>query len=192
MAVRRSDGWPVAEIAEAAGVSARTVYKWLARGSAQNRSSRARRVANRLPDPVIAEIARLRRDLRLTAAAIARRLKLARATVAGWLKRLGLGRLKLLDPKPLVRRYERQRAGELVHVESKSLGVSKRKATASAAAARAAHIVSAGISSMSRSMTPRASPMSKSYPTKSRKARPPLSNALCHGWRCAASASSAS
>lgn len=121
MAARRAEGWSAGEIAEAAGVSGRTVYKWLARENAQNRSSRARRIANRLPEPVIAEIARLRRE-RMTGAAIARRLKLARSTVAGWLRRLGMGRLKLLDPKPPVCRYERERAGELVHVDIKKLG----------------------------------------------------------------------
>jgi transposase InsO family protein len=122
MAARRSEGWSVGEIADAAGVSVRTVHKWLARDSVQNRSSRARRQRNRLPDPVIAEIARLRREQRLTAARIARRLRLARSTVAGWLKRLGLGKLKLLEPKAPAQRYERQRAGEIVHLDIKKLG----------------------------------------------------------------------
>jgi transposase InsO family protein len=121
MSDRRAEGWSASEIAEAAGVSARTVYKWLARETAQNRSSRARRVANRLADPIIAEIARLRRQ-RMTGAAIARRLKLARSSVAGWLQRLGMGRLKLLEPKPSVQRYERERAGELIHFDIKKLG----------------------------------------------------------------------
>jgi transposase InsO family protein len=119
MASRRSEGWSVGEIAEAAGVSIRTVYKWSTRESSENRSSHARRVANRLPEPVIVEIARLRRQ-RMTGAAIARRL--ARSTVAGWLKRLGMGRLKLLEPKPPVVRYERARAGELIHIDTKKLG----------------------------------------------------------------------
>ena len=121
MAVRRREGWSVGEIAEAAGVSARTVYKWLARNSAENRSSRARRIANRLADPLIAEIAALRRQ-RMTGAAIARRLRLPRSTVAAWLNRLGLGKLKLLHPKPPPQRYERQRAGEIVHIDIKKLG----------------------------------------------------------------------
>jgi len=121
MAVRRAEGWSVGEIAEAAGVSVRTVHKWLKRKSAENRSSKARRVANRLTEPTIAEIVRLRR-LRMTAAAIARRLRLKRSTVAGWLKRLGLGRLKLIEPKAPTLRYERARAGEIVHLDIKKLG----------------------------------------------------------------------
>ena len=127
MTARRAEGWSVVEIAEAAGVSVRTVYKWLARRSAEDRPSRARHLANRLPDPVIEEIARLRRERRLTAAAIARRLKRARSTVAGWLKRLGMGKLKWLDPKPPIRRYERQRAGEIVHIDIKKLGRFKQQ-----------------------------------------------------------------
>lgn len=75
-----------------------------------------------MSDQRIAEIARLRREHRLTGARIAARLKLARSTVAGWLKRLGMGRLKLIDPKPPVVRYERQRAGEIVHLDIKKLG----------------------------------------------------------------------
>jgi transposase InsO family protein len=125
MAVRRREGWSADEIAEAAGVSARTVYKWLARASAENRSSRAARIANRLSAPMIAKIVALRRE-RMTGAAIARRLRLPRSTVAGWLSRLGMGRLKLMEPKPPVIRYERDRAGELIHVDTKKLGRFKR------------------------------------------------------------------
>lgn len=121
MAERRRDGWPVSEIAEAAGVSVRTVYKWLGREQSENRSSKARRIANRLPERLIAEISALRRQ-RLTGAAIARRLRLKRATVAGWLQRLGMGRLKLMEPKAPVQRYERARAGEIIHIDTKKLG----------------------------------------------------------------------
>ena len=128
MAARFYAGWPAAEIAEAVGVSVRTVYKWVGRhrrGGATalyNARSAPARVANRLADPTIAEIARLRREHRLTGAAIARRLRLKRSTVAGWLRRLGIGRLILLQEKPPVLRYERERAGELVHFDIKKLG----------------------------------------------------------------------
>lgn len=121
MAARRAEGWSVSEIAEAAGVSGRTVYKWLARDSAENRSSRARRIANRLADPLIAQIAALRRR-RMSGAAIARCLRLKRSTVAAWLARLGMGRLKLIEPKPPILRYERARAGEIIHFDIKKLG----------------------------------------------------------------------
>jgi len=122
-----ADGRPLAEVAAGFGVSERTARKWLSRwraeGSAglQNRSSRPRTVANRLPNAAIALIEHLRRAYRLTAEAIAAKLALARSTVAGWLKRRGIGRLKsLAEPEP-VRRYQRQRAGELVHLDIKKL-----------------------------------------------------------------------
>lgn len=121
MRTRRAEGWTVAEIAEAAGVSVRTVYKWLGRDGADNRSSRACHVANRLSDTRIEAIAALRRQ-RLTGAAIARRLRLCRSTVSAWLKRLGMNRLRLLEAKPPIVRYERARAGELIHVDTKKLG----------------------------------------------------------------------
>jgi Integrase core domain/Caspase domain len=38
------------------------------------------------------------------------------------LRRLGLGRLKRLDPPAPVVRYQRQRPGELVHIDTKKLG----------------------------------------------------------------------
>ena len=122
MRTRRAEGWTAGEIAEAAGVSTRTVYKWLARACCETRSSRARRQPNRLDDRLIAEIAGLRRERRLTGAQIARRLRLARATVAGWLSRMDMGRLKLLEPRPPIQRYERERAGELLHIDIKKLG----------------------------------------------------------------------
>ncbi len=64
----------------------------------------------------------LRKDYRLTAQEIATKLDLARSTVAAWLKLAGLGKLKALDPKPRVRRYQRERAGELLHLDIKKLG----------------------------------------------------------------------
>ena len=52
---------------------------------------------------------------------IAQRLKLARSTVAGHLARLGIGKLERLDPKAPVVRYQRDRPGELVHLDVKKL-----------------------------------------------------------------------
>ena len=112
------EGWRVAEAASAAGVSERTAYKWLARYRAggermlQDRSS---------PAETIAAIERLRRQ-RMTGPQIARRLDLPRSTIGVILRRLGLGRLKALDPKPPVVRYERAAPGELIHIDTKKLG----------------------------------------------------------------------
>jgi transposase InsO family protein len=118
---------PVADVAAGFGVSERTARKWLARfrseGTAglENRSSRPACVANRTLEPWIDMMERLRRDYRLTAEEIAAKLKVARSTVAAWLKRRGLGRLKSLDEPAPVRRYQCQRPGELLHLDIKKL-----------------------------------------------------------------------
>jgi transposase-like protein len=132
--VRRvlEDGWTVAAAAGAFAVSTRTVRKWLARvrsdGAAglQNRSSAPHLVANKLPAPWVDMIVRLRRDYRMTAEDIAGRLHLPRSTVAGHLARRGLGRLAQLEPSEPARRYNRARAGELVHFDTKKLARFRR------------------------------------------------------------------
>jgi hypothetical protein len=64
------------------------------------------------------------RDRAIAAAAdqrpqIARQLGMRVSTVGGVLRRLGLNRLAALDDKPAVVRYERQRPGELIHLDTK-------------------------------------------------------------------------
>ncbi len=53
---------------------------------------------------------------------IAERLGLPRSTVGAVLRRLGLGRRASLDAKPPVVRYPRERPGELIHLDIKTLG----------------------------------------------------------------------
>jgi len=53
---------------------------------------------------------------------MARRLGRPLSTVGVVLRRHGLGRLRALDPRPPVVRYERERPGELIHVDIKKLG----------------------------------------------------------------------
>lgn len=121
------EGWAVAEAANAAGVSERTGYKWLARYRAggepalADRSSAPLRCPHRLPAATVAAIEELRRE-RMTGPQIAYRLGLSRSTVGAVLRRLGLGRLRALDPKPPVVRYERAAPGELIHIDTKKLG----------------------------------------------------------------------
>ena len=69
----------------------------------------------------LAQIEALRRQ-RLSGPAIAHRLGMARSTVGLVLRRLGLGKLASLEPKPPVIRYERSLPGELVHLDIKKLG----------------------------------------------------------------------
>jgi transposase InsO family protein len=120
------EGWTLKAAAEAAGVSVRCARKWVGRYRLEgdrglfDRSSAPRRVANRTPSENIEAIVALR-GLRFTAAEIADTLEMALSTVSGILRRLGLGRLGRIGlERPL--RYERSRAGELVHVDVKRLG----------------------------------------------------------------------
>ena len=80
-----------------------------------------RRLPRRTPIDRVVAICELRR-LRLTAAEIAERLEMPLSTVSAILKREGLGKRSRLEPPEPVRRYERKRPGELVHIDVKKLG----------------------------------------------------------------------
>jgi transposase InsO family protein len=120
-------GWSLAEAAEAAGVSERTAGKWTRRYRSEgetgllDRSSAPRRVANVTPPDRVEAIAALRR-VRLTGPEIAEVLGMATSTVSAVLARIGLGRLSRLEPMEPIRRYERSRPGELIHIDVKKLG----------------------------------------------------------------------
>jgi transposase InsO family protein len=120
-------GWSVTAAAEAAGVTERTVYRWLARWREAgqvgllDRSSRPDRSPMQLAAAKV-ELIRALRKLRMTAAQIAEVLGLALSTVSLWLKRIGLGKRSKLDPPEPPNRYERRHPGELVHVDIKQLG----------------------------------------------------------------------
>jgi transposase InsO family protein len=119
-------GWSLSAAAEAAGVSERSARKWLARFRAEgregllDRSSAPTVVVNRTDERRIEAIAALRR-LRLTGAEIAGLLGMALSTVSGILTRIGMGKLGRLGLEP-AQRYERERPGELIHIDVKKLG----------------------------------------------------------------------
>jgi transposase InsO family protein len=121
------DGLTLAEAAEAAGVSVRTAGKWTHRYRAEgeaglaDRSSAPRRVHNATREDRVQAIAALRR-LRMTGPEIAELLEMPTSTVSAVLKRVGLGKLSRLDPPEPIRRYEKRRPGELVHIDVKKLG----------------------------------------------------------------------
>jgi transposase InsO family protein len=120
------EGWTLAAAAEAAGVSVVTARKWVRRFEGgdrrlRDRSSRPRRSPRRLGESLVCAIESLRR-LRMTAAEIAEVLGLALSTVSLWLRRIGLGKRSRLEPAQPSNRYERSRAGELVHIDIKQLG----------------------------------------------------------------------
>ena len=114
-------------VAEAAGVCPRTVRKWVARYLAEgaaglaDRSSRPRRLYRPTPQAIVDRVAVLRRQ-RLTGQQIALETGVSPATVSRILKRLGLNKLKALDPAEPIRRYEREHPGELIHIDIKKLG----------------------------------------------------------------------
>jgi transposase InsO family protein len=121
-----NDGWSVCAAAAAAEVSVRCARKWVRRYRSSgesgllDRSSAPRRVWNRTPAERVEVIVALR-GLRMTASEIAEVLDMALSTVSGILTRLGMGKLGRLGLEP-AQRYERSRAGELVHVDVKKLG----------------------------------------------------------------------
>lgn len=121
------DGWTLARAAEAAGVSVRTVSKWLRcyrlRGEEGllDRSSAPRSIPHRTPEERVQVIAALRR-LRMTAAEIAESLSMPLSTVSAVLTRIGLGKRSRLEPPEPPNRYERKRPGELLHIDVKKLG----------------------------------------------------------------------
>jgi transposase InsO family protein len=121
--------WSVPMAAEAQGCSPATGYKWIRRFLAegleglQDRSSRPHRCPMRLsPERERAILAR--RQLTLEGPhRIAWALGEAPSTVHRVLTRLGAARLRDLDrPTRRVVRYERDRPGELVHVDIKKQG----------------------------------------------------------------------
>ena len=121
-------GWPQAEVARQFRVSRPTVAKWVRRyreeGEAGLRDRSCRPHSNlRLTSPAITEaIATLRRTLSWGPHRIAWALGIARSTVYAVLRRLGLHRLAWLHraTRTLVR-YERERPGDLLHLDVKKL-----------------------------------------------------------------------
>jgi transposase InsO family protein len=107
-------------------VSQRTCSKWVARyqkaseAGLVDRSSACRVLANRTPERRVQAIAALRR-LRMTGPEIAELLDMPVSTVSGILTRIGMGRLGRLGLEP-AERYERERPGELIHIDVKKLG----------------------------------------------------------------------
>lgn len=120
-------GQTASEVAAAFAVSLRAVRKSLARFRAGGQSARLNhasapaRTMGRLEAVTEALILHLRRGLRMTGAATAAKRDPARSTVSRWLNRAGLGLLAPIDPPDLVRRYQCERPGELIHLDIKKL-----------------------------------------------------------------------
>jgi len=120
-------GWSLTAAAAAAGVSERSVYRWLARWRVEgqagliDRRSAPKRIPHKTPPDRVAAICALRAG-RLTGAEIAESLAMPLSTVSAVLRREGLGKRSRLEPPEPVNRYERSAPGELVHIDVKKLG----------------------------------------------------------------------
>jgi hypothetical protein len=71
----------------------------------------------------VAALCARRRELRVGPHVLAWETSLTPSTVYAILRRHDLGRLDRLEPPPAVVRYERVRPGELVHLDTKQLGI---------------------------------------------------------------------
>ena len=122
------DKWTIAATADRFQVDAKTVRKWRDRYKAEgeagllDRSSRPHNSPNKTTPKKQAECLRLRRKRRWGADHIAHEVGLAASTVQNILNQAGAGRLDQGDraTEPVVR-YQRERPGELVHVDVKKL-----------------------------------------------------------------------
>src|SRR4051794_1519255 len=123
-------GRPAAHVAHEMGISRPTAYKWLRRyrseGEAglRDRSSRPHRSPRRCSSELEQRIVELRQGRKGGPWRIGDELGVATSTVHRVLVRHGLNRLAWLDRPTgrVIRRFERARPGELVHVDAKKLG----------------------------------------------------------------------
>ncbi len=123
-------GWTVEATAERFQVDAKTVRKWRERFRAEgvtglwDRSSRPLRSPNRTPRRLRRRVIHLRRKHRWGADHIGHEVGLAASTVQNILNRAGVGRLDRGDRATNTtppQRYQRERPGELIHVDVKKL-----------------------------------------------------------------------
>jgi transposase InsO family protein len=134
---RHRSGWPQAHIAAAMGISRKCVKTWLDRYAAegesglQTRSSRPHRMPTRTRPEVEQQIVELRQRERRGPDWIGAELKVPARTVSRVLARHAVPHLAVLDPitgevirasKATAHTYERDRPGELVHMDVKKLG----------------------------------------------------------------------
>jgi transposase InsO family protein len=121
------EGWTVQEASQAAGVSRRTGYKWIRRFESEGQAGLFDRSSRPHSTPTATSPRKRRRFEQLRRRRwplwrIARDQGSSIATVSRCMKRVGLSRLKSLEPAEPVVRYERESPGELIHIDTKRLG----------------------------------------------------------------------
>jgi transposase InsO family protein len=127
---RIASGRAVAHVAAEMGVSRPTAHKWWKRfrfegpSGLLDRSCRPHSFPRRSHPALEDQVEQLRRTLKLGPVRLGARLGMPASTVRRILVRRGLNRLTWLDRPTgqVIRRYERERPGELVHVDVKKLG----------------------------------------------------------------------
>jgi len=126
LVARLQAGEKVSMVARSLDVSRHTVYKWRRRflqegeSGLRDRSSRPHSSPRRISQTIVRAI-HAKRAARWSSIRIARSLEIPLSTVLRTLKRAGLSRLPPLQPRVPVVRYERARAGELLHLDTKKL-----------------------------------------------------------------------
>ncbi|MFD7900608.1 IS481 family transposase, partial [Streptomyces sp. NPDC059743] len=123
-------GRPVAHVAAEMGISRTTAHKWVRRYAREgeaglhDRPSRPLSTPHRTAAGLEARICELRTARKLGPARIGPILGMPASTVHRVLTRHGLNRLAFMDRPTgtVIRRYERDRPGELIHVDVKKLG----------------------------------------------------------------------
>ena len=127
---RIAGGMPVAHVADQMGVSRQTAYRWWRRWQAEgdaglfDRPSVPRATPHRTSFELERRVVRLRRRHNWGPAVIGHHVGLPSSTCWRILRRYGVNRLRDLDPPTgvRIRRYEKDRPGELVHVDIKKIG----------------------------------------------------------------------
>lgn len=130
--VRRiAEGRSKVEVAQAFGICAKTAAKWVSRFRAegeaglQDRSSRPSRLRKPTPPETIEAIIALRRQ-HLPGKEIARQTSVSPSTVSRILAGMKLSRIQDLATGEPANRYERERPGEMIHIDIKKLGKFKQ------------------------------------------------------------------
>ncbi|MDI1456485.1 IS5 family transposase [Streptomyces sp. ATE26] len=127
---RVRSGRPVAHVAAEMGISRATAHKWIRRWRTEgeaglhDRSSRPHTTPHRTASAVKDRVCDLRQGRKLGPARIGPIVGLPTSTVHRILTRHRLNRLAWIDRPTgtVIRRYERERPGELIHVDVKKLG----------------------------------------------------------------------
>ena len=133
----REQQMPVAHVAKAMGVSRQCAHRWVKRfdeeglAGLEDRSSRPQRCPGATKPKAVTKVLRVRQERRCGPAELSVLTGVPERTISRILRRHGVPRLPECDPmtgevirasRSTALRYERERPGELVHVDVKKLG----------------------------------------------------------------------